>query len=135
VFVAREAFDALPFAAEPTVAALDLVLDAVTANFTRATLVALLRSPHFIFSPDGVPITREATSALDRALSGARYLGDPERLDGLTASPDGRFEARSGRLVVSAPVGFGRLHVRSLSSVAMVRCPRNGSKEDREKAT
>jgi RecB family exonuclease len=82
-----EAFDALPFAAEPTVAALDLVLDAVSANFTRATLVALLRSPHFIFSTDGVPITREATSTLDRALSGARYLGDPERLDGLSAGP------------------------------------------------
>jgi ATP-dependent helicase/nuclease subunit B len=82
-----EAFDALPFAAEPTVAALDLVLDAISANFTRATLVALLRSPHFVFSADGVPITREATSALDRALSGARYLGDPERLDALSPSP------------------------------------------------
>ena len=88
-----EAFDALPFAAEPTVAALDLVLDAVSANFTRSTLVALLRSPHFIFSPDGVPITREATSALDRTLSAARYLGDPERLDGLTRAPHCRRRA------------------------------------------
>jgi ATP-dependent helicase/nuclease subunit B len=85
--MAYEAFDALPFAAEPTVAALDLVLDAVAADFTRETLVALLRSPHFIFSADGVPITREATSVLDRTLSDARYLGDPERLEGLPASP------------------------------------------------
>jgi ATP-dependent helicase/nuclease subunit B len=81
-----ESFDALPLAAEPTVAALDLILDVVAANFTRSTLIALLRSPHFAFAADGVSITRESTSALDRTLSDARYLGDPERLEDLPAS-------------------------------------------------
>ncbi len=39
--------DTLPLAAEPTSAALDLILDAVSSRFSRATLIALLRSPHF----------------------------------------------------------------------------------------
>ena len=39
--------DALPLAAEPTAAALDLVFDTVAAASRAATLVALLRSPHF----------------------------------------------------------------------------------------
>ena len=81
--------DALPLAAEPTAAALDLVLDAVASNFTRATIVALLRSPHFAFFHDEVEVTREAVSALDRALSKARYLGDVERLETVAASIGG----------------------------------------------
>jgi hypothetical protein len=84
--IAYEAFDALPLAAEPTVAALDLVLDAVAANFTRSTLIALVRSPHFVFTVDGAAVTRESISALDRSLSHARYLGDPARLDDLPSS-------------------------------------------------
>src|SRR5262249_56995524 len=71
----------MPLAAEPTAAALDLVLDVVSSNFTRATLVALLRSPHLVFSCEGAEITRESVSALDRFLSDARYLGDIERLE------------------------------------------------------
>jgi RecB family exonuclease len=85
--------DGLPLAAEPTAAALDLVLDAVSATFTRATLVALLRSPHFVFAHEGIEVTRESTSALDRFLSDARYLGDIERLETL-GRPE---EAHAGR--------------------------------------
>ena len=81
--------DALPLAAEPTAAAIDLVLDAVASNFTRGTLVALLRSPHFAFLHDEAEITRESVSALDRALSKGRYLGDVERLETLAASIGG----------------------------------------------
>jgi RecB family exonuclease len=89
--------DALPLAAEPTSAALDLVLDAVASRFSRSTITALLRSPHFVFrggGPDsatdaaaeaGAEITRESVSELDRALSKARYLGELERLEALTA--------------------------------------------------
>ena len=75
--------DALPLAAEQTSAALDLILDAVGSNFTRDTLVALLRSPHLRFLHEGEDVRREAIAALDRALSKARYLGDPERLHAL----------------------------------------------------
>jgi hypothetical protein len=45
--------------------------------------VSLLRSPHFVFFDEGREVTREMTSALDRALSDARYLGGVERLEGL----------------------------------------------------
>jgi ATP-dependent helicase/nuclease subunit B len=76
-----QASDALPLAAEPTAAALDLVLDAAASSFTRATLIALLRSPHFVFRVGETEMTRESISALDRLLSEARYLGDLERLD------------------------------------------------------
>ena len=60
-------------------AALDLVLEFVASSFTRDALIALLRSPHFEFG-DGAPIPRRAVSALDRALSDARYLGELEQL-------------------------------------------------------
>ena len=76
---------ALPLAAEPTAAALDLVLEAVATRFTRGSLVALLRSPHFAFTDGADAVTRVAVSALDRALSEARYLGDPEALAALAA--------------------------------------------------
>src|SRR5262245_255981 len=77
---------ALPLAAEPTAAALDLVLEAVATKFTRGSLVALLRSPHFVFASGADALTRDAISALDRALSEARYLGDPDVLAGLAAA-------------------------------------------------
>ena len=77
--------DALPLAAEPTSAALDLIIDAVSSRFSRATLIALLRSPHFVFASESGDVTRESVSALDRALSAARYLGELDRLERLTA--------------------------------------------------
>jgi ATP-dependent helicase/nuclease subunit B len=79
------ASDALPLAAEPTAAAIDLVLETVAAGFSRVTVVALLRSPHFTFSHEETEVTRESVSALDRTLSAARYLGDVERLAALAA--------------------------------------------------
>lgn len=82
---------ALPLASEPTSAALDLVLTGVSSRFTRDSLVALLRSPHFVFSDSDSQVTPQQVSALDRALSAARYLGEPERLVALIA--DGRFAA------------------------------------------
>ncbi|HWW89125.1 MAG TPA: hypothetical protein VNZ26_36280, partial [Vicinamibacterales bacterium] len=75
--------EAKPFASEPSVAAFDLILDAVSANFTRETLLALLRSPHFVFFHEGSVVTTESVRSLDRELSEARYLGDLERLEEL----------------------------------------------------
>jgi RecB family exonuclease/inactivated superfamily I helicase len=95
LYVAREVFgaaavpyrtfDALPLAGEPTAAAMDLLLEAVDANFTRDSLISLLRSPHFAFQVDGAALSREAISALDRALSIARYLGDVPKLEAAVA--------------------------------------------------
>jgi RecB family exonuclease len=99
--VACQMFDALPLAAEPYAAALDLVLSCVSANFSRGPAIALLRSPHFDFQrvrlkPDTTSPVRpkpdttspDATAnlaipALDRALAEAGYLGDADSLDGL----------------------------------------------------
>ena len=111
-----EAFDALPLAAEPTVAALDLVLDAVAANFTRSTLIALLRSPHFVFTVDGAAVTRDMTSALDRTLSHARYLGDPARLDDLPLVPG----ATGGAARDAGAAAAGRAAARFGAHVARV---------------
>jgi RecB family exonuclease len=71
--------DTMPLAAEPFSAALDLVLNFVASSFTRASMVALLRSPHFLLG-DGGAIDRKSISTLDRALSEARYLGEFDSL-------------------------------------------------------
>jgi len=81
-----QTFDALPLAAEPIAAALDLALEAVSASFGREPLVALLRSPHLLFRHDEREIAREGVSALDRALSDRRYLGDLNRLEELATT-------------------------------------------------
>src|SRR5262249_46192252 len=74
---------AFPLAAEPFAAALDLVLDLASSSFTRTTIVSLLRSPHFSFG--AAAAERSAVSALDRALSAARYLGGLDQLTALAA--------------------------------------------------
>lgn len=76
--------DALPLAAEPLVACVDLVLDALESDFARDTLVALLRTPHFTWSHG---LGREAVGALDRVLSDARYLGSVARLSAIADAP------------------------------------------------
>lgn len=94
VYVAREVlrsagipsqmFDALPLAAEPFAAALDLVLAAAAGGFARGPAVALLRSPHFDFGGPAGDI-----SALDRALAEAGYLGGLDALERLISAWEG----------------------------------------------
>lgn len=107
VYVAREVlrsagipcqmFDALPLATEPYAAALDLVFSFVSANFSRGTSVALLRSPHFQFfaashaPPDDaaqppLAVAPRDVPALDRALAENGYLGDIEALERLVGA-------------------------------------------------
>ena len=96
VYVAREIFragglpfqmfDALPLAAEPYAAALDLVFTAVSSSFARGPAVALMRSPHFRWSPDGDEVSPPDVAALDRALSEAGYLGPIESLEALLSA-------------------------------------------------
>jgi len=82
--VPYQALDALPLAAEPFAAAIDLVFSAIAADFTRAALVELLRCPHFAFSADDRILTLEDVHALDRYLVEQKYLGDAVRLAGLS---------------------------------------------------
>jgi RecB family exonuclease len=72
--------DALPLAAEPTTAAIDLVLELAETSFVRGAIVAVLRSPHFRWYDE---LSREAVSALDGVLSGERYLGGWQSLEEL----------------------------------------------------
>lgn len=83
--VPYQALDSLPLGAEPYAAALDLVFSVVASGYTRATTVALLRSPHFAFIADGRPLQLIEIAALDRRLQAARYLGGRDHLARLAA--------------------------------------------------
>ena len=82
-----QALDALPLAAEPFAAALDLVFSFAIAEGTRASLVELLASPHWTFQIDGRPIEREDVAAADARLRDVKYVGGWERLASLATDP------------------------------------------------
>lgn len=96
-----QTFDALPLAAEPYAATLDVVFEFVTSEFTREPVVALLSSPHLEFQVDGVAVGRLDIAALNRALSDAGYLGGFERLQEFAGSAQGR-AARAARAAAAA---------------------------------
>ena len=76
----HQVFDALPLAAEPYAAALDLVFDAVDSTFARGALVGLLRSPLFAYRAGRQRVSADGLAAFDRRLSEERYLADPAEL-------------------------------------------------------
>src|SRR5205823_10413694 len=84
-----QTFDALPLAAEPYAAALDLVFEFVTSEFTREPVVALLSSPHFQFTVDGRPLGRFEIAAVNRAYSDEGYFGGAEHLQRLATTLKG----------------------------------------------
>jgi len=75
-------FDALPLAAEPYAAALDLVLSSVTSNHSQAALMGLLGSPHLVAAAGRAP-TPAAVHMLGRRLKEAGYLGGEAELAAL----------------------------------------------------
>ena len=76
-----QATDALPLAAEPFAAAVDLIFAVCAEDASRTALVELLSAAQWAFNaPDAAPITRHAVAALDGALREAKYLGSWERL-------------------------------------------------------
>jgi RecB family exonuclease len=75
-----QAADALPLAAEPMAAVIDLLLTAVESRFSRSALIALLRSPHFRADDAIDPPSPDDIDAFDRGLADARFLGDSEVL-------------------------------------------------------
>lgn len=77
--------DALPMAAEPFAAALDLVFSAVATRFSAAALVALLKSPHFRFRGSGAEVSGRDAAALEVGLSVFDHAGDAARLEELAA--------------------------------------------------
>ena len=99
-------FDALPLAAEPYAAGLDLVLSFVSSGFARVPGIQLLRSPHFRFTDsEGVDASALDVTSLDRALTESGYTGDVaalERLlDAWTTGSSSRSRAvRAGRVLL-----------------------------------
>ena len=96
-----QTFDALPLAAEPYAAALDVIFEFVTSEFTREPVIALLSSPHLAFEVDSVAIGRFDTAALNRGLSDAGYLGGFDRLREFATSARGRM-SRAARAAAAA---------------------------------
>jgi ATP-dependent helicase/nuclease subunit B len=97
-----QALDALPLAAEPVAAALDLVFTFLLGEGTRAAIVELASSPHWTFSSGGRLVTRRDVSAADGLLKEVKYLGGWDRLASLASraeaaaaegSPDRRWQA------------------------------------------
>ena len=75
--MAYQAVDTLPLAAEPAAAALDLIIEFVSSQFTRGSALALLQSPQLVL---GAGLTRHELAALDRAMHEQRYLGEMDAL-------------------------------------------------------
>lgn len=99
--------DALPLAAEPLAAALDLLVTCAASAYARDPLIALCRSPHFDFGAGHEASVAAGLTALDRALSEAGHLGEIEGLERLIAAlerdtPEGRSEARAVRAARTA---------------------------------
>jgi RecB family exonuclease len=100
-------FDALPLAAEPYAAVVDMLFSCVSANFARAPVVALLRSPHLHFTTDeGRTLLPGEVGAVDRALSEAGYLGGVDALGQLA----GAWSSDGSRVARAAVVGLSVVH-------------------------
>jgi len=80
-----QALDSMPLAAEPFAAAVDLIFAVIAANFTRGSLIELLRSPHFAFGHASHAVAASEIAALDRFLVDRKYLGGAERLAELSS--------------------------------------------------
>lgn len=80
-----ETFDALPLAAEPFAAALDLVFSFAISEASRASIVELLASPHWSFHDGDREIGREDVAAVDLRLKELKYAGGWDRLESLAA--------------------------------------------------
>ncbi len=105
--VPYQALDALPLAAEPFAAALDLVLSFAIAEGTRASLVELLASPHWTFEADGNVVGRSDVAAADAVLRDVKYLGGWERLASLAAESDGSGARRRASTALRAAAAAG----------------------------
>jgi RecB family exonuclease len=95
-----QAVDALPLAAEPFAAALDLVFSFLGAEANRSSTVHLLASPQWRFPGlDADEASAQAqVAAFDALLRELKYLGGWERLDALVEHADAVTADASARL-------------------------------------
>jgi RecB family exonuclease len=111
-----QASDALPLAAEPFSAALDVVLSFVWAGFTRSGTIELLRSPHLGIGEDASLSVRDI-AALERALVEAKFVGGREGLEQLAA----RLSGGAGRAARAAADAAAELDPVTTASSASVQ--------------
>ena len=106
--IPHQMFDALPLAAEPYAAIVDVLFSCISGNFARVPGVALLRSPHLQFATaDGQTLRLAEVTALDRALSEAGYLGGLDALERLHVA----WRAEGARMSRGAVAGVSVLEV------------------------
>ncbi len=93
-----QAVDTLPLAAEPAAAALDLLIEFVSSQFTRAAALAVLQSPQVLVGKD---VSLAAIAGLDRALREKRYLGELDALRLFIEEFDGDAAVRAAAMAVA----------------------------------
>jgi len=124
--------DALPLAAEPFAAALDLVFSAVSTLFSASPLTALLRSPHLALCGELPALSPDDLAALDVGLAAFDHGGTASRLDELAEgwasgalqpprSPRWRSEgaARAARVAAATVRALEPLAARQRASTAL----------------
>jgi len=117
LYLARRAFegarvpylasDALPLAAEPYAAAVDLLLEFVWSNASRAATAALLRSPAFRFGDSTGPVGAADVTDFEQHVLTVRLPGEPESYRRIAAAPppaDSRQARRAERAARVATV-------------------------------
>jgi RecB family exonuclease len=97
LYLARRAFegarvpylasDTLPLAAEPYAAAVDLVLEFVWSNASRAATAALLRSPAFRFEDEAGRIGPADVTEFEQHVLSLRVPGEPESYRAIAGAP------------------------------------------------
>ncbi|MFI5177634.1 MAG: PD-(D/E)XK nuclease family protein [Vicinamibacterales bacterium] len=104
-----QTFDALPLAAEPFAAVLDLALAFARTGGTREAAVALLRSQLLRFDVRGARVGRRDAAALDAVLAERRATGEaatyPDEVEAFFGGADRRDRidrARAGRAAEAA---------------------------------
>jgi RecB family exonuclease len=119
--------DALPLAAEPFAAALDLVFSFLAAEANRSSLVHLLRSPHWRF-PEldaGTAPAADQVAALDRWLRESKYLGGWERLAALAVRNDADANAGRRRRRAAAEEDYAHAVAAAIAAAAALEPVRN----------
>ncbi len=85
--IGYESSDALPLAAEPFAAALDVLFTCIVSDYTRDALIDLLRLPQFGYGDDRRRLTAREVAALNRLLLEAKYLGERDELQRIAERP------------------------------------------------
>lgn len=127
LYLARRAFegarvpylasDALPLAAEPYAAAVDLVLEYVWSNASRAATAALLRSPAFKFEDAAGRISQADVNEFEQHVLALRLPGEPASYRAIAAAAPstdvrkGKRQARASRVAVIASACWASLAV------------------------